>query len=166
MAAKVEPIGLRSILRKVFWVKSPAHFLKDPEIPPKAKLLRLLIAAHADGKSGETFVSRHTLQRLMRCGREVRERAQKELVAAGWLHVKREKRHGGQWGRNLYVLTEPPYGSGSTSAGFTGTGRTGSGATSSGQASHISDPQSCHVTPTESLSQIITRCRNRESDLT
>jgi len=152
------------IVPKEFWVRTPARFLKHPDISPEAKMLRAFIAAHADGESGESFVSRHTLQRLMRCGREIRERAQAELIRTGWLGVKREKAERGRWGRNIYVLLVPP--PKATSVGFTGTGRTGRGATSSGQESHISAPQSGHVTPMESLPSVISRYRKRKDYLT
>ncbi len=167
MAARPETVdaqGVAASVPKEFWVRTPARFLKDSAISPEAKMLRAFIAAHADGETGETFVSRHTLQRLMRCGRQLREDAQAELVGTGWLKVKRERAERGRWGRNTYILLVPP--PSATSAQFTGNGRTGSGATSSGRMSRISVPQSCHVTQRESLPNPVKALRNRKDDLT
>jgi hypothetical protein len=35
-----------------YFVRTPARFLKDPRISPQAKLLRVLIGAFADERSG------------------------------------------------------------------------------------------------------------------
>ncbi len=70
-------------MHKDYYARIAARFLKDPLISPDAKLLRTVLAAFADQRTGRTFVSLRRIERLMRCGRKRRSAAQNELVAAG-----------------------------------------------------------------------------------
>jgi hypothetical protein len=94
--------------RRDYYARLAARFLKDPLISPDAKLLRALLAAFADERTGRTYVSLRRIQLLMRCGRQRRSSAQNELVAAGWLKLIRERAYGGRLGRLTYLLCEPP----------------------------------------------------------
>ncbi|MBI3669176.1 MAG: hypothetical protein HY237_05295 [Acidobacteria bacterium] len=58
-----------SAARRDFYVRVPARLLKDPKLSPEAKLLRVILAAYADARTGRTFVGLATLERLLRCGR-------------------------------------------------------------------------------------------------
>ncbi|HEV3220990.1 MAG TPA: hypothetical protein VGZ48_14575 [Candidatus Acidoferrales bacterium] len=95
-------------IRKDYYARIAARFLKDPLISPDAKLLRALLAAFADERTGRTFVSPRRLDRLLRCSHKYRERMQRELAAAGWLRLERERQPDGRLGRRIYVLCEPP----------------------------------------------------------
>ncbi len=90
-----------------FYVRTPARFLKDPNISPEAKLLREVLGAFADGHSKRTHVRAVRIQRLMRCGRGKRERAQRELHKTGWLRLDWQRDKRGRWARRIYVLCEP-----------------------------------------------------------
>jgi len=94
--------------RRDYYARLAARFLKDPLISPDAKLLRALLAAFADQRTGRTYVSLRRIQLLMRCGRKRRSCAQNELAAAGWLKLIRERAYGGRLGRLTYLLCEPP----------------------------------------------------------
>jgi hypothetical protein len=94
--------------RRDYYARLAARFLKDPLISPDAKLLRALLAAFADQRTGRTFVSLRRIQLLMRCGRKRRSAAQNELAATGWLKLIRERAYGGRLGRLTYLLCEPP----------------------------------------------------------
>jgi hypothetical protein len=94
--------------RRDYYARLAARFLKDPLISPDAKLLRALLAAFADQRTGRTYVSLRRIQLLMRCGRKRRSAAQNELAAAGWLKLIRERAYGGRLGRLTYLLCEPP----------------------------------------------------------
>ena len=96
------------IAKRDYYARLAARFLKDPLISPDAKLLRALLAAFADERTGRTFVSLRRIERLMRCGRKRRSAAQNELVAAGWLQLVRERAYGGRLGRLSFRLCEPP----------------------------------------------------------
>ena len=88
-----------------FFARVPASLVRDSALSPRAKLLYLLLATHADARTGVTYVALGTLERLLGCGRKPRERAQRELAAAGWLslHVKSCGR--GRWGRRVFVVS-------------------------------------------------------------
>jgi hypothetical protein len=86
----------------------PARLIKDPHLSPAAKLLRVILAAYADARTGRAHVALKTIERLMRCSRTRRERAQRELVAAGWLQLERERMGRGLLGRRIFLLCEPP----------------------------------------------------------
>ncbi len=94
--------------RRDYYARIAARFLKDPLISPDAKLLRALLAAFADQRTGRTYVSLRRIELLIRCGRRRRSAAQNELVAAGWLKLVRERAYGGRLGRLTYLLCEPP----------------------------------------------------------
>jgi hypothetical protein len=94
--------------KRDYYARLSARFLKDPLISPDAKLLRALLAAFADERTHRTFVSPRRLDTLLRCAHKYRERLQRELVAAGWLRLERERQHDGRLGRRIYVLCEPP----------------------------------------------------------
>jgi helix-turn-helix protein len=87
-----------------FFCRIPASLAKDSALSPTARLLYLVLAAHADARTGETFVNGATLECLMHCCRTVRERAQRELVAAGWLQLRRKPCDRGRWGKRIYVV--------------------------------------------------------------
>jgi hypothetical protein len=109
LAAKKICVAKRDgIVKRDYYARLSARFLKDPLISPGAKLLRALLAAFADERTGRTFVSLRRLERLMRCGRKRRSAAQNELVAAGWLQLVRERAYGGRLGRLSFRLCEPP----------------------------------------------------------
>ena len=63
-----------------FQVHIPARFLKDPGVSPTAKLLLATLRAYADTRTGVSYVSAATLEKLLRCSRGKREAAQRELV--------------------------------------------------------------------------------------
>ncbi len=88
-----------------FFCRIPASLVKDPKLAPEAKLLYLLLAAHADGRTGKTYVGIRTLERLMGCGRRKRLRAQRMLVQAGWLRLERKHCGRGHWGKRIFVLS-------------------------------------------------------------
>lgn len=105
---KDAPPRKESSPRKDYYARLAARFLKDPLISPDAKLLRALLAAFADERTGRTYVSLRRIQQLMRCGRHRRSAAQNELAANGWLKLIRERAYGGRLGRLTYLLCEPP----------------------------------------------------------
>ena len=88
-----------------FFCRIPASLVKDPQLAPEAKLLYLVHCARADEHTGEPFVSGATIERLMGCCRTIPERAQRELVASGWLKLKRKPCARGRWGQRVYVLS-------------------------------------------------------------
>jgi len=90
-----------------FNVRIPARFLKDPTISADAKLLRAVIGAYADGRTGKSYVGLKTLEELLGWGRRRRERAQADLAKAGWLRL--EWKHGsrGRWFKRIYEVCEP-----------------------------------------------------------
>jgi hypothetical protein len=93
--------------KRDFEVRIPARFLKEPTISPNAKVLRAAIGAFADGKTGVTFVQPKKLEKTLSWGRRRRERAQAELVKAGWLRLKLRRGAHGRWARRIYELCEP-----------------------------------------------------------
>ena len=102
-----------------FWIRVPARLAKDLSISPEARLLWVTLKAFADIRTGCTFVSPAHLDRLLRRHRQTRERAQRELVKAGWLRIKRI-RDKGRIKRVEYTLVEPS----STTAAKRSTGTT------------------------------------------
>jgi len=98
-----------------YFARTPARFLKDPNISPGAKLLRVLLTAFADERTCRTFVTPRRLDRLMDCEHKYRERLQRELVATGWLKLQRDRKPNGHLGRRIYFLCAPPMPISSTS---------------------------------------------------
>jgi len=98
-----------------YFTRTPARFLKDPNISPGAKLLRVLLTAFADERTCRTFVTPRRLDLLMDCEHKYRERLQRELVAAGWLKLERDRKPNGHLGRRIYFLCAPPMPVSSTS---------------------------------------------------
>ena len=92
-------------LPREFFCRIPASLIKDAQLAPEAKLLYLVLAAHADARTGRTFVGLRTIERLMRCGRAKRERAQRELVRAGWLRLSTKPCARGRWGARIFLLS-------------------------------------------------------------
>jgi hypothetical protein len=88
-----------------YFCRIPASLVKDPKLAPEAKLLYLVLAAHADGRTGKTYLGLRTIERLMRCSRAKRERAQRTLVQAGWLRLERKRCGQGRWGKRVFVLS-------------------------------------------------------------
>ena len=91
-----------------FYVRLPARFLKDTAISAKAKLLRVILGAFADGQTGRAYVGGARIESLMQCGRAAREKAQRELCTAGWLRLEWQRAAHGRFARRVYVLAEPP----------------------------------------------------------
>jgi hypothetical protein len=91
-------------ISKEFFARIPASLLKDAALSPTAKLLYALLAAHADGRTGVTYVGLRTLERLLGCGRAKRERAQRELVRAGWVHLAKKRCSLGRFGTRAFVV--------------------------------------------------------------
>jgi len=54
---------------KEFYARIPASLAKDCKLSPTAKLLYVLLAVHAESRTGVTFVGLRTLERLLGCGR-------------------------------------------------------------------------------------------------
>ena len=90
-----------------YQVRIPARFLKDPTISADAKVLRALIGAFADGRTGVSFVQPMKLEQTLGWGRRRRERAQAGLVWAGWLRLKWKRGTHGRWARRVYELSDP-----------------------------------------------------------
>lgn len=88
-----------------FFCRIPASLVKDPKLAPEAKLLYLVLAAHADGHTGKTYLGLRTIERLMGCSRWKRERAQRLLAQAGWLRLKRKRCSQGRWGKRVFLLS-------------------------------------------------------------
>jgi hypothetical protein len=91
----------------------PARFLKDPTISADAKVLRAIIGAFADGKTGQSFVNPSTLDKTLSWGRGRREKAQKELCSRGWLCLGCKRGNHGVFARRTYRVCDP-----STTASF------------------------------------------------
>ena len=88
-----------------FYCRIPASLVKEPALAPEARLLYLVLAAHADGRTGKTYVGVGTIERLMGCSRAKRERAQRLLVQAGWLRLERKRCGRGRWGKRVFVIS-------------------------------------------------------------
>lgn len=91
--------------KREFFCRIPASLVKDSALSPAAKVLYLVLAAHADARTGRTFVRLRTIERLLRWGRWKRENAQKELAASGWLRLTRKPCARGRWGTRVFVLS-------------------------------------------------------------
>jgi len=98
-----------------FICRVPATLVKDPALLPLAKLLYLVLAAHADGHTGRAYLALARLDHLLGCGRGLREKAQRQLVARGWLRLERKPAGRGRWGARVFILL--PFAS-ATSARF------------------------------------------------
>jgi hypothetical protein len=92
---------------KDFIVHIPARFLKDSSISDDARILRVVLAAYADGKTGRTYVTGKTLQENLRWGRRKRERAQRELERTGWLRLEWKRGAQSIFARRIYVICDP-----------------------------------------------------------
>jgi hypothetical protein len=88
-------------------VRIPARFLKDSSISANARILWSVIAAYADGKTGETYVTGRILERCLRWGRRRRERAQAELCGRGWLFLKWRRGLHGKFARRIFAIPLP-----------------------------------------------------------
>jgi hypothetical protein len=91
-----------------FRVVIPARFLKDPTVSPTAKLMLATLRAYADVSTGVCFVRTETVERLLRCGRDRREAAQRELVRLGWLRLGWRRGYRGKWARRVFFVSDPP----------------------------------------------------------
>lgn len=90
-----------------FTVHIPARFLKDPAISSDAKVLRVVIDAYADGRTGATYVNPSTLDKVLGWGRRRREHAQKELAHKGWLCLSWKRGERAKWAKRIYTLADP-----------------------------------------------------------
>ena len=91
-----------------FQVRIPAPFLKDPTISPTAKLLLAILKAHADAFTGKCFVTSATIEKLLGCGRNKREMAQRELVGLGYLKLSWRRGLQGKWARRVFLVSHSP----------------------------------------------------------
>ena len=91
-----------------FQVRIPAPFLKDRTISPTAKLLLAILKAHADGSTGECFVTSATIEKLLDCGRDKRERAQRELAGLGYVRLGWRRGFRGKWARRVFFVSDSP----------------------------------------------------------
>lgn len=87
-----------------FEIRQSARFLKDLSISPQARFLDTTLRAHADGQTGEAFIDTKRLGALLGCGRDLRLRAQQELVALGRLRLERRRGASGRFSRIVYVV--------------------------------------------------------------
>lgn len=90
--------------RREFYCRVPASLAKDPSLSPRAKLLYVVLAAYADGRTGRAYVRLSKLQEQLGCGRSARERAQRELVRGGWLRLERKPSAAGRWGSRVFCV--------------------------------------------------------------
>jgi hypothetical protein len=95
------------VASKDFIVRIPARLLKDSSISANARILWSVIAAHADGHSGETYVTAKTLERCLNWGRRKREQAQAELCRHEWLFLKWRRGLHGKFARRTFVVPLP-----------------------------------------------------------
>lgn len=98
---------MKFVAPKDFIVRIPARFLKDDSLSGDARLLRSLIAAYADGKTGHAYVSGKTLQAKLHWGRRRRENAQAELSRKGWLRLGWKRGAHAVFSRRTYTLCDP-----------------------------------------------------------
>jgi hypothetical protein len=87
-----------------FYCRVPASLAKDLSLSPRAKLLYVVLAAHADAHTGRAYLWLRKLEQHLGCGRKTREEAQKELVRAGWLRLERKAAGNGRWGSRIFVV--------------------------------------------------------------
>jgi hypothetical protein len=90
--------------QREFYCRVPASLAKDPSLSPRAKLLYLVLAAHADVRTGRAYLRLRRLEEHVGCSRSAREKAQSELVRAGWLRLERKIASGGRWGSRVFVV--------------------------------------------------------------
>jgi hypothetical protein len=90
--------------QREFYCRVPASLAKEPTLSPRAKLLYLVLVAHADARTGRAYLRLRKLDEHLRCGRNAREQAQRELVRAGWLRLERKMSGGGRWGSRVFVI--------------------------------------------------------------
>lgn len=88
-------------------MRIPARFLKDSHLSSDARILRSVIAAYADGKTGRTYVTGKKLQETLGWGRHRREKAQGELYRNGWLRLNWKRGERAKFARRIYVLSDP-----------------------------------------------------------
>src|SRR3989337_2417640 len=94
---------------KDFIVRIPARFLKDLRFSSDARILRSVIGAYADGKTGRTYVTGRKLQEILGWGRRRREKAQAELCKAGWLRLGWKRGAHGVYARRIYFTCDPAF---------------------------------------------------------
>jgi hypothetical protein len=94
-------------MTKDFIVRLPARFLKDASISSDARVLRSVIAAFADGKTGTAYVTGKKLQATLGWGRDRREKAQSELRRNGWLRLGWKRGARARFARRIYALSDP-----------------------------------------------------------
>lgn len=87
-----------------FVCRVPASLAKDASLSPLARLLYVVLCAHADGKTGRAFLRLARLDELLGCSRKTRQRAQLELVRTGWMRMERKSCTGGRWGSRVFVI--------------------------------------------------------------
>jgi hypothetical protein len=86
----------------------PAVLLKQERISSNGRVLWCVLSAFADASTGTTYVSGKTVDKVLGWkGRGRRERAQRELVEAGWLQLKFRRGGRGRWARRFFVLLRP-----------------------------------------------------------
>jgi helix-turn-helix protein len=90
-----------------YFCRIPASLVKDAERPPAAKLLYLVVAAHADSRTGKTYIGLRTLERWMDCKSRTRQEAQQALVKSGRLRLERRVCSEGRWGKQIFTLILP-----------------------------------------------------------
>ncbi len=84
--------------------------LKSKLVSLEAKALYVILAAFADGKTGETRVRPKTLELVMGRSHSVRKRAQSELVEVGLLKIRRQRDSKGRLGLATFVVQRPESG--------------------------------------------------------
>ena len=87
-----------------FYCRVPASLAKDFALSPRAKLLYVVLAAHADARTGRAYLRLRKLELHLGCGRKAREQAQGELVRTGWLRLERKAAGMGRWGSRIFVV--------------------------------------------------------------
>ena len=63
-----------------------------------------MLAAHLDVRPGRAYLRLRKQEEHIGCSRSARERAQLELVRAGWLRLERKVASGGRWGSRVFVV--------------------------------------------------------------
>jgi len=87
-----------------FYCRVPASLVKDTSLSPRARLLYTVLAAYADARTGRAYLRLRMLDEHLGCGRNARERAQRELVRAGWLRLDRKPAARGRWGSRIFIV--------------------------------------------------------------
>ena len=65
--------------------------------------LYLILRVHADVKTGKTWISLGRIERLLRVGRDKRQKFQNELKKGGWISWEQELKHGKR-GRLIFTV--------------------------------------------------------------